>query len=107
MYCSPWHTQSKTRVRATPETGRRGDMISTPLVVAAIIAFAAIFGLQLYRGAPQDQRGNRHITGRAVFFAGISAAFVSMSILFLVVTLVFGILLLVILVIGLFARAAV
>ncbi|ORM37782.1 hypothetical protein [Williamsia sp. 1135] len=84
-----------------------GDMISTPLIVAAVIAFAAVFALQLFRGAPRDQWGNRHITGRAVFFAGLSAALVSLSILFLVVTVVFGIVLLVILVFGLFAHAAV
>lgn len=82
-------------------------MISTPLVVAVILAFAAVFALQLFRGAPRDECGNRHVTGRAVFFAGLSAAFVSLSILFLVVTVIFGVVLLVILVVGLFARAAV
>lgn len=81
-------------------------MINTQIVMAAIIAFAVVFAIQLFRISPRDAWGKRHITGRAVFFAGLSAALLSVSILFFMVTVFIGVLMLFVLVFGLFTRAA-
>ena len=86
--------------------GEEQDVINTQIVVAAIIAFAVVFAIQLYRISPRDAWGKRHVTGRAVFFAGLSAGLLSVSILFFMITVFIGVLLLFLLVFGLFARAA-
>ncbi|CAM3275746.1 hypothetical protein [Williamsia muralis] len=80
--------------------------MNTQIVVAAIIAFAVVFAIQLFRISPRDAWGKRHITGRAVFFSGLSAALLSVSILFFMITVFIGVLMLFVLVFGLFARAA-